>query len=178
MKSVEDLTATIQQINIIRHILSDDGRFPNNARLPLLVMQNALRTKHGKTVEEIFESNGWVNAWQDGIYDFHHYHSKAHEVLAVINGTARVLFGGPNGVTVSLNEGDVVIIPAGVAHQFVEGEDDFKVVGAYPEGQSYDVLYGKDGERPSADENIRALSLPASDPIYGTDGPLMKNWQL
>jgi uncharacterized protein YjlB len=176
MKSVDDLTATIQQINIIRHFLSDDGRFPNNARLPLLVLQNALLTSDGNAVEEIFESNGWVNAWQNGIYDFHHYHSKAHEVLGVIKGTARVQFGGPNGVAVSMNPGDVVIIPAGVAHKFIEGEDDFTVVGAYPEGQLYDVMYGKDGERPAADENIRALSLPASDPVYGTDGPLIKSW--
>ena len=61
MKSVDDLTATIQQINIIRHFLSDDGRFPNNARLPLLVLQNALLTSDGNAVEEIFESNGWFH---------------------------------------------------------------------------------------------------------------------
>ena len=176
MKSVEDLTATIQQLNIIRHTLSDDGRFPNNIRLPLMVLQKAIYTTDGKTVKEIFETNGWINSWEDGIFDFDHYHSTTHEVLGVIRGTARIQFGGPNGVALSVDPGDVVIVPAGVAHKFVEGDDDFRVVGAYPEGQPYDLMYGNEGERPKADDNIRSVPLPETDPVYGMDGPLIKNW--
>jgi uncharacterized protein YjlB len=176
MKSLEEATSAIQQVNIIRHILSDDGKFPNNGRLPLLIYQHALQSTDGKTVEEIFESNGWVNAWQDGIYDFDHYHSKAHEVLGVIRGSARIQFGGPTGIAQSVEPGDVIIIPAGVAHRFIEGDENFTVVGAYPQGQDYDVLYGKENERPNADQHIKSLHKPQTDPVYGMDGPLFKNW--
>jgi len=178
MKSLEDITAAIQKLNIVRHILVDDGRFPNNGKLSLLVYQNAILSPDGKIIEEIFETNSWINSWQNGIYDFDHYHSKAHEVLGVIKGTARVQFGGPSGISVSLSPGDVIIIPAGVAHRLIEGDQDFKVVGAYPDGQQYDMMYGKEGERPQADENIKAVPMPTNDPVYGADGPLLKNWTL
>jgi len=37
-------------------------------------------------------------------------------------------------------------------------------------------MYGKDGERPAADENIASVTKPLSDPIFGPTGPLMKLW--
>jgi len=177
MKTLENVTAAIQNLNIIRHVLTDDGQFPNNGRLPLLVYQNVLQATDRKTIQDLFESNSWTNAWEDGIYNFHHYHSTAHEVLAASKGTARIQFGGPSGVALSLNVGDVVVIPAGVAHCFLEGDTDFKVVGAYPDNQSYDLLKGEPQDRPKADQNIQSLSLPENDPIYGADGPLLKNWK-
>jgi uncharacterized protein YjlB len=176
MKSLEQATIAIQQVNIIRHILLDDGQFPNNSRFPLLVYKNALGVTNGKTIEALFESNRWVNAWQDGILDFHHYHSTTHEVLAVMSGVARLQFGGPSGVTIEANTGDVIIVPAGVAHKCLDSDDSFKVVGAYPEGFDYDMKYGKPDERPEADHNVKSVPLPESDPVYGTDGPLQKNW--
>jgi uncharacterized protein YjlB len=176
MKSLQEETAAIQHINIVRHILTDDGKFPNNGLLPLLIYQHALESTDGKTVKEIFESNGWVNAWEDGVFDFDHYHSQAHEVLGVISGSARIQFGGPSGIAQSVEPGDVIIIPAGVAHRFIEGDENFTVVGAYPEGQTYDVMYGETSERPKADERIRSLHHPINDPLYGLDGPLQKNW--
>jgi uncharacterized protein YjlB len=176
MKSFEETVAVVQKVNIIRNVLSDDGQFPNNPLLPLLVYQKALLESSGDIIEEILESNRWVNAWQDGIYDYHHYHSKTHEVLVVIQGTARLEFGGPHGLAISAEPGDVIVIPAGVAHRLAEGDDNFKVVGAYPEGQPYDIMTGKEGERPKVDENIRSVPMPVGDPIYGVDGPLIKNW--
>ncbi|MBT1705701.1 cupin domain-containing protein [Chryseosolibacter indicus] len=178
MKSLEEATAPIQLINIVQHLIHEDGTFPNNSRLPLLIYKSALQATDRKTVEELFESNRWINSWEGGIFDYHHYHSTAHEVLAVTSGNARIQFGGPGGIAISLDQGDVAIIPAGVAHKCLESAADFKVVGAYPEGQLYNILYGKDGERPVADENIKSLPLPESDPILGFDGPLMKNWRL
>ncbi|HYC86086.1 MAG TPA: cupin domain-containing protein [Chryseosolibacter sp.] len=175
MKSLEQATKAVQQLNIIRHIIKDDGRFPNNSLLPLLVFQQAIADPDAEIVEEIFESNMWINPWRDGVFDYHHYHSTAHEVLGVIRGVARIQFGGPEGVTLQVEAGDVVIIPAGVAHKCVEADEFFQVVGAYPEGQEYDLMKGEDGERARAQENIKRVPLPA-DPLYGTDGPLVKNW--
>jgi uncharacterized protein YjlB len=179
MKSLSDITAPVQHINIIRHFLSDDGQFPNHGLLPLMVYRNALHLpieNSAKIVLDVFESNGWVNGWENGVYDYHHYHSTAHEVLALIKGSVRLQFGGSSGVSLLFEPGDVVIVPAGVAHKNISGHTDFSVVGAYPEGQTYDMNYGKPGERPATDDNIRKVPLPETDPVYGVNGPLVKNW--
>jgi uncharacterized protein YjlB len=180
MRSLVDATGAVQHINIIRHLIADDGRFPNHGLLPLLVYRKALilpESDSDKIVTDIFESNGWTNSWTNGVYDYHHYHSTAHEVLGIIKGSARIQFGGPSGISLLLEAGDVVIIPAGVAHKKIGDDDHFSCVGAYPDGQQYDMNYGKEGERPAADQRIKNLPLPEADPVYGTNGPLKKNWE-
>jgi len=170
----------IQHINIVRHTLFDDSKFPNNGLLPVLVYVQALELPPlgaGLIVEEIFESNGWTNSWQDGIYSYHHYHSTAHEVLGIFQGSARIQFGGPGGVALLLEKGDVVIIPAGVAHKSIDVYDNFLCIGAYPKGQEYDMNYGHDQEREKAINNIRKLPMPVLDPVYGESGPLLSNWK-
>jgi uncharacterized protein YjlB len=171
----------IQKVNIIRNILSDDGQFPNNALLPLLIYQKAVilpPEKRSATIIEFLETNGWVNAWEDGVYDYHHYHSTAHEVLVIIRGSARIQFGGPGGVAFLVEEGDAVIIPAGVAHKALDLYDDFTCIGAYPTGQDYDLKTGKNEERDESIANIKAVQLPGADPIYGMEGPLLNNWKM
>ena len=163
------------------HLLSDDGTFPNNARLPLLVYLQTLKLPPrdpAAMVEDLFAANGWRGSWRNGIYDFHHYHSTAHEVLGVYRGWAEVRLGGKNGITLTVRRGDVVIIPAGVAHKNLGASSDFRVVGAYPAGQSPDMCYGKAGERPRADERIAAVSLPGQDPVYGAGGPMKVHWHI
>ena len=134
--------AGVQSLQVISHTLTDDGIFPNNARLPLLVYREAVPLPpHDPAVrfETRFAAHQWGDAWRNGIYGFQHYHSTAHDVLGVFRGQATVLFGGEQGVVLSLQAGDVVIIPAGVAHKNVGSSRDFGVVGAYPRGQRWDV---------------------------------------
>jgi len=82
----------------------------------------------------LFERNGWGGAWRNGIYAHHHYHSTTHEVLGVASGSVRVRLGGDSGKTVVLRAGDVVVVPAGVAHKSEGESPDLVVVGAYPQG--------------------------------------------
>lgn len=160
--------------------LTDDGVFPNNGRLPLLLYRKSLPSparQDPTVVRALFAGRGWGGSWVDGIYDFHHYHSTAHEVLAICAGHAEVQLGGPDGFRTTLKAGDVVVIPAGVAHKNLGSSSDFTVVGAYPEGQSYDMCYGKEGERPASDERIRRVPLPQFDPLVGRNGPLTQHWR-
>jgi uncharacterized protein YjlB len=165
---------------VLAHLLADDGTFPNNARLPLLAYPGALRLSArdlAAAIEALLRTNGWGGSWRNGVYSFHHYHSTAHEVLGVYAGRADVQLGGEDGIVVAVSRGDVVIIPAGVAHKNLGASRDFRVVGAYPRGQHPDMNHGRAEERPRADENIAAVPLPAMDPIYGDLGPLVERWR-
>jgi uncharacterized protein YjlB len=114
------------------------------------------------------------------VYGFHHYHSTAHEVLGVYRGSTRVQLGGQEGIVVEVHPGDVVVIPAGVAHKNLGGGQSaaqpFGVVGAYPLGQRPDMNDGRAGERPRADRAIARVPLPSADPVYGPQGPLFEHW--
>lgn len=161
------------------HLLADDGAIPNNPTLPLLVYQGALTLPDhdpAATIEALFAANGWGSSWRNGIYSYHHYHSTAHEVLACYAGSVTVKMGGESGITLSLQKGDVMVIPAGVGHKNLESSPDFGVVGAYPPGQRWDLLTGQPDERPGADQNIARVPLPPTDPLYGTTGPLVDEW--
>src|SRR5262245_32148079 len=92
---------------------ADDGGIPNSA-LPVLVYRGALASEAGAAAhEDLFAGNGWLGAWRDGIYPFHHFHSTAHEVLGIAAGTANVVLGGAQGSRFELTAGDVVVLPAG-----------------------------------------------------------------
>jgi len=175
------LQAVVRSGQVIHQRLKGDGSFPNNERLPLLVYQGALalpQSNPAAIVEDLFESNGWSGSWRNGIYGFHHYHATAHEVLGIYSGSAQVQMGGENGMTLTVRRGDVVIIPAGVAHKNLGAGSNFRVVGAYPPGQRPDMCYGKAGERPQADDHIAGVTLPRMDPVYGTGGPLEAHWKI
>ncbi|WP_207956050.1 hypothetical protein [Rubrobacter marinus] len=83
----------------------------------------------------------------------------------------------PEGEVVEVRAGDVVVIPAGVGHKNEGSSGDFSVLGAYPRGQeSYDLRTGEEGERPEVLENIRSVPLPDADPLHGSQGPLVERW--
>ena len=76
----------------------------------------------------------------------------------------------------TLHAGDVVVIPAGVAHKKLFSALDFAVVGAYPSGQRWDMNYGNPEERPQADWNNARVPMPAYDPVL-TEGGLVSIWE-
>jgi uncharacterized protein YjlB len=158
--------------------LCDDGVFPNNS-LPVLYYKGVLDLPlvlAAHVVKSIFAQNGWSNIWENGIYEYQHYHSSTHEVMGVCKGKTTLLLGGENGVQLSIQRGDVLIIPAGVAHRNLGSQYAVTCVGAYSRGNQYDILYGNVGERPKADHNIQAVPLPALDPVFGLHGEMRKLW--
>lgn len=156
------------------HHFSDDGRFPNST-LPLLVYR-AVLPPDPAAMERAFAANGWTNSWRNGIFDYHHFHSITHEVLGIAAGEAQVVFGGPLGEEATVRAGDVLVIPAGVAHRNVGQSDDLLVIGAYPGGSECDVLNGNPAEYAGAVRAIAALPVPDSDPVSGRGGPLPRLW--
>jgi uncharacterized protein YjlB len=148
------------------HLFADDGTFPNS-RFPVLIYRGVLATPDAAAFERLFEQNGWSSSWRNGLFSVHHYHSTAHEVLGIYEGRVTARLGGGGGKSVTLVAGDVVVIPAGVAHKNDGASPDFRVVGAYPIGTGPDMQYGKAGERPGTDRNIARVGIPPADPVHG-----------
>jgi uncharacterized protein YjlB len=106
--------------------------------------------------------------------------SSTHEVLVIFRGFTTLLLGGTHALDV--RAGDVLLIPAGVAHRSLPGRKtaDFCMVGAYPRASvQWDMLTSAE---PGARERITSLGNGGihSDPIYGSqaDAPIPLAWGL
>jgi uncharacterized protein YjlB len=169
----------ISMVQVFKYLLQDDGVFPNS-KFPVIIYRNAFNIplpQDPEKIEKIFALNDWTNSWRNGIYHFHHYHSIVHEVLGIYSGSCDLILGGEKGIQFTVNIRDVIIIPAGVAHKNAGATHDFKCVGAYPDGKSFDINYGKPGERPQTDKNIQKVPLPGAEPVFGAEGQLFQFWK-
>jgi uncharacterized protein YjlB len=147
--------------------LTDNGIFPNSP-FPVLHYRKVLDLPFffaAAFAERLFHDHGWSNSWRDSVYAFQHYHSNTHEVMAVCQGGTDLLLGGDNGRVVSIGRGDVLVLPAGVAHKNLRPRRYLRCVGAYPEGKAYDMQFGAPGERPDVDARIAAVPMPLRDPV-------------
>jgi uncharacterized protein YjlB len=176
-----DMQGQINKTTAVRPLLlSENGNFPNNPKLPVLVYKQVFEftgNDPASEVEQVFSRNDWGAFWRNGIYNFHHYHSTAHEVLGVYSGWAEVQLGGPENEPLRIQKGDIVVLPAGTAHKRLDSGDNFAVVGAYPPGQDWNMHYGKPEELQQAKHNISHVPLPETDPVYGEKGKMFDFWK-
>ena len=156
------------------HDFADDGRFPNSP-LPLLVHRGAL-PPDPDAMERAFAARGWSNAWRDGVFSYHHFHSTAHEVLGIARGEETILLGGPSEREVTVRAGDVVVIQAGGAHRNVGQSGDLLVVDAYPDRTDYDTRRGDPAKYEAAKQATAAVPIPTCDPVLGRNGGLRLLW--
>ncbi|KAF5657153.1 cupin 1 [Fusarium heterosporum] len=113
-----------------------------NSSWPLLHYKNAL-AKRPETAQcdpaevwDMFTKYGWHVEWifRYGDTQYSHFHSEAHECMAVLSGNATIRFGVADtskdlqestygsaweqgGILLEAEAGDVFVIPAGVAHK-------------------------------------------------------------
>mgnify|MGYP005715197827 CR=1 FL=1 len=169
----EALNMTCEVVTVL---IARTPTVPNNGTLPLLHYRRALVSPDGEAMarffEEAFDRNGWPSAWRNGVFGYHHFHATAHEALGVYEGQATVQFGGPDGVLVEATAGDLIVVPAGVAHCRLDSGE-LGIVGAYPEGQQPDLQ--RPGQRA---HEVDAVTTPGRDPLFGSDGPLTRHWHV
>ena len=163
---------------IVEHFLLPPGPLiPNNPDLPVIIYRQSVAGESDRATafEATFERNGWRGIWRNGIYDYHHYHSGAHELLGIAGGKGEVVLGGPGGMEFAVAAGDCLLLPAGTGHCLLSADSDFLVIGAYPAGQHADM------QTTSPDEGklkaIRDCPLPDRDPVDGAGSALAKLWR-
>lgn len=154
------------------------GGIPNNPDLPALVMRGVISgDASASAICDLLEGNGWRGTWHWSVFDCHHYHPNAHEVLVVASGSADLVLGGQGGEKFRIEVGDAVVLPAGTGHCRGSASPDFSVCGAYPAGQEdYDTLRADDTRPSDLLDRIARTPLPDTDPIYGSAGPLTESW--
>ncbi|WP_449432698.1 cupin domain-containing protein [Pseudomonas putida] len=173
MLEIDNSAVSVQSLRF-----EDDGATPNS-RFPVLLYRLRMDPARdtASDFESLFADHRWTPLWRDGIFDYHHFHPNAHEVLGVACGHARVTLGGEAGQTLSVKAGDVLVLPAGTGHRCVEASDDFLVVGAYPRGQEdYDIQRPDSGAHQQALARIAQVPGPEEDPVTGVRGALMAQW--
>jgi uncharacterized protein YjlB len=171
--------AHMNDAKVTTYFFPDDGVVPNNPDLPVIVIARAFDPAGGPpAICAMLEDNGWTGTWTSTVFDFHHYHPDAHEVLAVASGEAQIMLGGPSGQIFSVRSGDCLVLPAGTGHCRLNSSPDFQVCGAYPPGQEdYTTRRDRAEERGDAPSEIRAVPRPRSDPVFGMVGPVTEIWR-
>ncbi|MHA8094451.1 cupin [Aquirufa lenticrescens] len=162
--------------DIITYFFENDGEIPNNI-LPVVIYKNALEHVARKDLEVLFYQNGWGNNWHDIILTEDHFHSNTHEVLGLKSGHARLKLGGEKGEIVTVEKGDVIILPAGIGHFSVDNSLEYQFVGGYPNGADWNLKFSlKKEESSSVLAEIASIPLPDKDPVFGDNGPLFDYW--
>lgn len=138
-----------------------------NSSYPLIRYRNAFLGQPG-AIYARFKENGWDVKWiyRYGSTQESHYHSRSHECMAVLSGTATIRFGAADlsknlddstwgdawesgdHVEVDAVPGDIFIIPAGVAH---------KTYNTKP-AASFSLLTPGDGQKIDCDDPQKAIA--------------------
>lgn len=168
-------------IELIR--LRDDGSVPNHPSYPLILYHGAFSEDGSPTTPDRvirqFAENRWRGAWINGIFPFHHYHARSHEVLANLGPPVDVQFGGASGPVVTFMTGSAVAIPAGCGHCRLSDTAGLLIVGAYPRGQEDWDLKRADNaaDYAVAKSEIARVAEPEADPVLGNGGGIVIHWR-
>lgn len=135
-----------KDLHVSSHQIPPFERIPNTSiqNRPLLIYHSAFHDASAPRIENHLSTVGVVSPqWRYTMFSQSHFHSTAHEVLCVAQGKAKLCFGGeanPQRVEPVVEKGDMMVVPAGVAHRLLEDIDGgFSMVGSYPTGKGWDM---------------------------------------
>ncbi|KAM5350555.1 hypothetical protein ACJ41O_007060 [Fusarium nematophilum] len=172
-----------------KYFVKPTAHCPNNV-FPVLVYRGVLPEPHDEpTTTQFLESHGWERKGTWGTITAKHFHPNTHECYGVFQGDSELIFGAGGadaesaGVKCHVSAGDVIVVPAGVAHASVaedrskDKSDKYKYVGVYPDGSpKWRNEYGKTPSNTELFEEIGRVPIPSQDPVAGPGGPLTHIW--
>lgn len=176
--STESSVTALDKLQVSRYQIPAFRNFPNTSiqARPLLIYHSAFENPSVSDIESHLRAVGVVTpSWQFTMYSTSHFHSNTHEVLSISAGSAKLCFGGegnPRRIEPEVVRGDVIVIPAGVAHRLLEDRGGFRMVGSYPPGPSWDMCYDNKADAEKA-KMIKNLAWFDKDPVYGIQGPAL-----
>lgn len=155
------------------------GEIMPNSRLPVLVYPAAVPFSDSteQDAKRLLSANKWGGQWTNGVFDYDHFHPNAHEALAIVGGWIQLRVGGEVGITLQLDAGDIIVLPAGTGHRCVMASGELSVVGAYPKGQERFRTETSAADVPDCREELQAVAEPETDPVFGKGGPLVAAWR-
>lgn len=170
----------LKDLKVLSHQIPAHKLTPNTSlqHKPLLIYKSCFPPNtNASSIERHLKDVSVVTPqWRYTMYSTSHFHSTTHEVLCIASGRAKLCFGhedNPDRVEQVAEKGDVIVVPAGVAHRLLEDLDGgFDMVGSYPKGKEWDMCYGRQGEEKKV-EGIRGLGWFGRDPLYGDEGPVL-----
>ena len=118
----------LKDLQVLTHQIPSYHLVPNTTlhNKPLLIYRAAFPPPltNASLIESHLTSVGVVAPqWRYTMYSTSHFHSTSHEVLGIANGRARLCFGHEENegrVVEEVRKGNVVVVPAGVAHRLME----------------------------------------------------------
>ncbi|KAL4767068.1 hypothetical protein BDW60DRAFT_227067 [Aspergillus nidulans var. acristatus] len=156
-----------------------------NSQLPVLHYRNVLPSHPSEeTVTQFLTANQWEKRGTWGHITIRHFHPNSHECYGIFRGSSKLLLGAgagdrAGGFELSVQAGDVIVLPAGIAHSCVESSEDYQYIGVYP--QRCPRWRNEMGNRPidlrSLREETERVAIPEADPVYGAGGPLLALWK-
>ena len=85
------------------------------------------------------------------------------------------MLGGEGGHEITVEAGDVALLPTGTGHCRLEADSRFLVIGAYPVEQHWDIC--RVAPSANAMERMQELKFPKNDPVKGESGELVNAWR-
>ncbi|TFK47408.1 cupin domain-containing protein [Heliocybe sulcata] len=176
------ILTSLPSLKVTKHFIARHGLVPNSSATskPMLIYHSVFSPSATKSSisAHLSKTNVIEPHWTYSMYPTSHFHSTTHEVLIILRGSARLLFGGeanPEKVETDVCKGDAIVLPAGMAHRLVEDKSgDFQMLGCYPVGAArWDMCYGKEGEG-DVEGRIKDLKWFEKDPLYGSEGPALE----
>lgn len=168
----------LRRINPDIFYFKEDKNIPNSP-FPLLIYRGFFDKEYEACedwLQKRFSSNKWFPAPGLQVFGFTHYYINTHIVLGICSGEAKWQLGGALGITTSIEKGDVIVIPAGVALRHLESDKDFKIVGACSVNVVPEVQKERNGNLMYGHNYIAGVALPETDPILGPEDGQLTIW--
>ncbi|KAL5342057.1 hypothetical protein BJX70DRAFT_386464 [Aspergillus crustosus] len=156
-----------------------------NSLLPVLHYRNVLpQPLNEETVTKFLTTHQWEKRGTWGHIPIRHFHPNSHECYGIFQGSSRLLLGvggsdQTGGVEISVQAGDVIVLPAGTAHSCARSSHNYRYIGVYP--KDCPRWRNEMGSKPinlnALREESGKVASPEEDPVYGAGGPLIQLWK-